>query len=145
MRKNRSHRRASHRRTHNSRHHKTYRRHRGGNIGEPPSVASSLYKPVSAVAREPVLLADKVGKNVSDSIKQAQVSLLLGQHKAKEQGKKVGEAIKGFGQSITDTISSWFGGGGSRKRRNVKGKRSRNHRRRYRKGGQSQPIRTIWL
>ena len=80
MRKNRSNRR-SHRRS--RRHHsKTMKRNRrGGNA----NMASSLYKPVAAVAKEPVLMADKVGQNVSDTLKKAQVSLMRGQYKAKEQ------------------------------------------------------------
>ena len=117
MRKNRSNRRSSRR---SRRHHKTARRHRrGGNLG----AESSLYKPVSAVAKEPVLLADQVGKSVSDTIKDAQVSLIQGQYKAKEQTRKVTDAVKGFGERITGALKSLFGG-------------SRKSRRRVRRGGQ---------
>lgn len=115
MRKNRSNRRRSHRRS--RRHHKTARRHhRGGNAG----VASSLYKPVSAIAKEPVLLADQVGKSVSDTIKGAQVSLLQGQYKAKEQTRKVTDAVKGFGERITGAFKSLFGGSRRSRRHNRK-------------------------
>lgn len=119
MRKNRSNRR-SHRRS--RRHHsKTMRRrHHGGN-GE---ALASLYKPVKTVAQEPVLLADKVGKNVSDTLKKAQVSLLQGQYKAKEQTRKVTDAVKGFGDTITSAFKSLFGGGRkSRRKRHAKQKR----------------------
>jgi hypothetical protein len=112
MRKNRSNRR-SHRRS--RRHHKTARRHRrGGNTGVP---SSSLYKPVSAVAKEPVLLADQVGKSVSDTLKSAQVSLIQGQYKAKEQTRKVTDAVKGFGERITGAFKSLFGGSRKSRRR----------------------------
>jgi len=73
-------------------------------------MASSLYKPVSAVAKEPVLMADKVGQNVSDTLKKAQVSLMHGQYKAKEQTRKATEAVKGFGERITGAFKSLFGG-----------------------------------
>lgn len=99
------------------RHNKSQRRHRGGNNG----LATA-----QVVAKEPVLLAEKVGQNVSDTIKQAQVSLMRGQHKAKEQTRKATDAIKGFGDTITQTISSLFGG--SRKRKHHV-RRSRKHRR----------------
>lgn len=125
MRKNRSHRR-SHRRTH----HKTARRHhRGGNAG----VASSLYKPVSAVAKEPVLLADQVGKSVSDTLKSAQASLIQGQYKAKEQTRKVTDAVKGFGERITGAFKSLFGGSRKSRRHNRK-------RRSMKRGGQLDPF-----
>jgi hypothetical protein len=115
MRKNRSNRR-SHRRHHS----KTMkRRHRGGNA----NMASSLYTPAAAVAREPALLADKVGQNVSDTLKKAQVSLLRGQYKAKEQTRKATDAVKGFGERISGAFKSLFGG--SRKhRRHIKRRRS---------------------
>ena len=118
MRKNRSNRR-SHRRS--RRHHsKTMKRvHRGGNA----NMTSSLYKPVAAVAKEPVLMADKVGQNVSDTLKKAQVSLLRGQYKAKEQTRKATDAVKGFGERISGAFKSLFGG--SRKhRRHIKKRRS---------------------
>ena len=88
--------------------------HRGGNAN-----MASLYKPVAAVAKEPVLLADKVGQNVSDTLKKAQVSLLRGQYKAKEQTRKATDAVKGFGERISGAFKSLFGG--SRKhRRHIK-------------------------
>ena len=93
-----------------------------------------MMAPVAAVAKEPVQLADRVGQSVTDTMRKAHVSLLQGQYKAKEQGKKVGDAIKGFGQSITDTVSSWFGGGGSRgrsRRRRAHNRRRTHHRRKH--------------
>jgi hypothetical protein len=86
-------------------------------------MASSLYKPVSAVAKEPVLMADKVGQNVSDTLKKAQLSLMRGQYKAKEHTRKATDAVKGFGERITGAFKSLFGG--SRKhRRHIKRRRS---------------------
>ena len=68
-------------------------------------------------------MADKVGQNVSDTLKKAQVSLLRGQYKAKEQTRKATDAVKGFGERISGAFKSLFGG--SRKhRRHIKRRRS---------------------
>lgn len=82
-----------------------------------------------SITEEPVLIADKIGKNVTDSIKKAQVSILQSQYAAKEQTRKVTDAIKGFGQSITQKLSSLFGGS----RRSKRGGKTKTAKRRYSK------------
>lgn len=117
-------------------------RHMSASTSERPPIATQAvaeklhFRPMNPAASvaskpaEPILVADQIGKSVSDSIKTAQLAVIRGQNTAKEKTKSFVDGIKGMGQAFTQRLSSLFSGGRRSTRRHQRKKTSsRRHRR----------------
>jgi len=82
-----------------------------------------VYTPpvMKTISTEPKALADQVGDTVSDAMRTTQASYIRNRNRVREGTKGLLDNVKNFGSSITQRLTSLFGG-----RRKLY-KRSRRH------------------
>lgn len=87
------------------RHVKTRRGHKGGNMPR-------VYTPpvVQTVTEEPKELASQLGDTVSGAVKATQASYIRNRDKLRQGTKGLMDNVRNFGNTITQKLTSLFGG-----------------------------------